>query len=204
MDPHLIQTLTEALQRIGQQQQTSIVVPETIRIQPFHGLDGDNVVEWFEVFENRLKWRHIALDSDGALTELVLHLGGPDKDFYSDLTPIEDTLKNVKRIMIEHYSSKDHGYGSQEYLLNRWQAPSETLDHYSTDFCTKFCRLGLSNKEKMIYFLQGLHPEIRQLMYMKEPKTFAGAEKATWFAESISRAPQLLVTPLNTTLLLTY
>lgn len=55
MDPHLIQTLTEALQRIGQQQQTSIVVPETIRIQPFHGLDGDNVVEWFEVFENRLK-----------------------------------------------------------------------------------------------------------------------------------------------------
>ena len=34
MDPQLIQTLTEALQRIGQQQQTSIGVPETIRIQP--------------------------------------------------------------------------------------------------------------------------------------------------------------------------
>ena len=191
MDPHLIQTLTEALQRIGQQQQTSIVVPETIRIQPFRGLDGDDVVEWFEVFENRLKRRRIALDSEGALTELVLHLAGPAKDFYSDLTPDEkDTLENVKRIMIEHYSSKDHGYEQREYLLNRRQAPSETLDHYLTDICTKFHRLGLTNKEKMTYFLQGLRPEIRQLVYMKEPKTFAEAVKAARFAESISRAPQ--------------
>ena len=191
MDPHLIQTLTEALQRIGQQQQTSIVVPETIRIQPFRGLDGDDVVEWFEVFENRLKRRHIALDGESALTELVLHLAGPAKDFYSDLTSDEkDTLENVKRIMIEHYSSKDHGYGQREYLLNRQQAPSESLDHYLTDICSKFRRLGLTNKEKMAYFLQGLRPEIRQLVYMKEPKSFAEAEKAARFAESISRAPQ--------------
>ena len=191
MDLHLIQTLTEALQRIGQRQQTSIVVPETIRIQPFRGLDGDDVVEWFEVFENRLKRRRLALDSEGLLTELVLHLAGPAKDFYSDLTPGEkDTLENVKRVMIEHYSSKDHGYGQREYLLNRRQAPSETLDHYLTDICTKFRRLGSTNKEKMTYFLQGLRPEIRQLVYMKEPKTFAEAEKAARFAESISRAPQ--------------
>jgi len=33
MDPHLIQSLTEALHRIGQQQQTSIVVPEAVKIQ---------------------------------------------------------------------------------------------------------------------------------------------------------------------------
>ena len=199
MDPHLIETLTEALQRIGQQQQTSIVVPETIRIQPFRGLDGDDVVEWFEVFENRLKRRRIALDSESALTELILHLAGPAKDFYSDLTSEEkDTLENVKRIMIEHYSSKDHGYGQREYLLNRRQAPSETLDHYLTDLCTKFRRLGLTNKEKMTYFLQGLRPEIRQLVYMKEPKTFAEAEKAARFAESISRAPQSSTTGATT------
>ena len=199
MDPHLIQTLTEALQRIGQQQQTSIVVPETIRIQPFRGLDGDDVVEWFEVFENRLKRRRIALESESALTELVLHLAGPAKDFYSDLTPDEkDTLEHVKRIMIEHYSSKDHGYGQREYLLNRRQAPSETLDHYLTDICTKFRRLGLTNKEKMTYFLQGLRPDIRQLVYMKEPKSFAEAEKAARFAESISRAPQPSTTGITT------
>ena len=96
--------------------------------------------------------------------------------------------------MIEHYSSKDHGYGQREYLLNRRQAPSETLDHYLTDLCTKFRRLGLTNKEKMTYFLQGLRPEIRQLVYMKEPKTFAEAEKAARFAESISRTPQSSVT----------
>ena len=199
MDPHLIETLTEALQRIGQQQQTSIVVPETIRIQPFRGLDGDDVVEWFEVFENRLKRRRIALDSESALTELILHLAGPAKDFYSDLTSEEkDTLDNVKRIMIEHYSSKDHGYGQREYLLNRRQAPSETRDHYLTDLCTKFRRLGLTNKEKMTYFLQGLRPEIRQLVYMKEPKTFAEAEKAARFAESISRAPQSSTTGATT------
>ena len=74
MDLHLIQTLTEALQQVGQQPGTSIVVQETIRIQPFRGLDGDDVVEWLEVFESHLKRRRIALDSEGVLTEMVLHL----------------------------------------------------------------------------------------------------------------------------------
>ena len=179
VDPNLIQTLAEALQRIGQQQQTSIVVPETIRIQPLPGLDRDDVVGWFEVFDNRLKRRRIALETESALTELALHLAGPAKDSYGDLTSDEkDTLENVKRIMIDYYSSKDHGYGQRDYLLNRRKAPSETLHHYLTDICTKFHRLGLTNKEKMTYFLQGLRPEIRQLVYMKEPKTFAEAEKA--------------------------
>ena len=50
MDPRLMETLSEILQRMGQQQQTPIVVPETIKIQPFRGLDGDDVVEWFESF----------------------------------------------------------------------------------------------------------------------------------------------------------
>ena len=191
MDPHLIKTLIEALQKIGQQQQTSIVVPETIKIQPFRGLDGDDVIEWFEVFENRLKRRRIALDSEGALTELALHLAGPAKEFYSDLYAEEKaTLEDVKRIMVEHYSSRDHDYGQREYLLNRRQAPSESLDHYLTDICSKFRHLGLTNKGKMSYFLQGLRSDIRQLVYMKEPKTFTEAEKAARFAESISRVPQ--------------
>lgn len=43
----------------------------------------------------------------------------------------------------------------------------------------------------MTYFLRGLPPDIRQLKYMKEPKTFAEAEKATRFAESVSRVLQL-------------
>ncbi|KAL9955174.1 hypothetical protein ACROYT_G036461 [Oculina patagonica] len=191
MDPHLIQTLTETLQRIGQQQQTSIVVPETIKIQSFRGQEGDDVVEWFDVFENRLKRRRIALKSEGALTELVLHLAGPAKDFYRNLNAGEKTtFEQVKQIMIEHYSSMDLGYGQREYLLNRRQAPNETLDHYLNDICSKFNRLDLTNKEKMSYFLQGLRPEIRQLVYMNKPTTFAEAEKATRFAESISRVPQ--------------
>lgn len=42
----------------------------------------------------------------------------------------------------------------------------------------------------MSYFLQGLRSDIRQVVYMKEPKTFAKAEKAARFAESVSRVPQ--------------
>ncbi len=84
----------------------------------------------------------------------------------------------------------DLGYGQREYLLNRRQAPNETLDHYLNDICSKFIRLDLTNKEKMSYFLQGLRPEIHQLVYMNKPTTFAEVEKAARFAESISRVPQ--------------
>lgn len=122
MDPPLIRTLTETLERIGQQRQTSIVVLETVKIQPFRGQEGEDVVEWVDVFENRLKRRGIALDSESALTELVLHLTGPAKDFYSNLTVEEkETLEDVKKIMTEHYSSMVLGYGQR--LLNRRQVP---------------------------------------------------------------------------------
>ena len=50
----------------------------------------------------------------------------------------------------------------------------------------------------MTYFMQGLRPEIRQLVYMKEPKAFAEAEKAARFAEYISRTPQSSTTGTTT------
>lgn len=75
-------------------------------------MDGDDVVEWFEVFENCLKCRCIVLDSEGVLIELVFYLVGLVKDFYSDLILDEkDMFENVKWIMIEYYFSKDYGYG---------------------------------------------------------------------------------------------
>ena len=42
----------------------------------------------------------------------------------------------------------------------------------------------------MSYFLQGLRSDIRQLVDMNEPKTFAEAEKAARFAASVSRVLQ--------------
>lgn len=45
-----------------------------MKIQPFRGQEGEDVVEWVDVFENRFKRRGIALDSESALTELVLKI----------------------------------------------------------------------------------------------------------------------------------
>lgn len=137
-------------------------MPETVKIQPFRGQEGEDVVEWVDVFENRFKRRGIALDSESALTELVLHSTGLAKDFYSSLTVGEkETLEDAKKIMTEHYSSMDLGYGQR--LFNRRQVTKETLDHCLDDVCSKFRRLGFTNKEKMSYFLQGFRPEIRSI-----------------------------------------
>ena len=58
-----------------------------------------------------------------------------------------------------------------------------------TDISAKFRRLGLTNKEKMTHFLQGLRPDPSACIH-EEPKTFAEAEKAARFAESVARVPQ--------------
>lgn len=129
-----------------------------MKIQPFRGQEGEDVVEWANVFETRFKRRGIALDSESALTELVLHLTGPAKDFYSNLTVEEkETLEDTKKIMTERYSSMDLGYG-QRLFSRRRQVTKETLHHCLDDVCSKFRRLGFTNKEKMTYFLQGLRP----------------------------------------------
>lgn len=134
-----------------------------MKIQPFRGQEGEEVVEWVDVFQNLFKRRGNALDSESALTELVLHLSGPAKDFYSNLTVEEkETLEDAKKIMTERYSSMDLGYG-QRLFNRRRQVTKETLDHCLDDVCSKFRPLGFTNKEKMSYFLQGLRPEIRSI-----------------------------------------
>lgn len=51
------------------------------------------------------------------------------------------------------------------------------MDTYLTDLTNKFRRLSITDAEKMHYFVQGLRPEVRETVLLRQPKSFREAEE---------------------------
>lgn len=62
-------------------------------------------------------------------------------------------------------------------VTTRQQGAIEPLDACLTDFTNRFRRLNITDPEKMRYFVQGLRPEIRETVLLREPKPFLEAEE---------------------------
>ena len=78
-------------------------------------------------------------------------------------------------------------------VSTRQQGASESLDTYLTDLTNKFRRLNISDADKMRYFVQGLRPDVRKTVLLRQPKTFREAEEMARLACSVettmSRVP---------------
>jgi len=71
---------------------------------------------------------------------------------------------------------------TQSWII--WQAVTicqqgaiEPLDACLTTLTNKFCHLNITDTEKQCYFVQGLRPEIREKVLLREPKSFRDAEE---------------------------
>ncbi|KAL9960522.1 hypothetical protein ACROYT_G033994 [Oculina patagonica] len=156
-------------------------LPETIstrRPPPFHGYDSEDINRWLDKFENYLKLRRIDLATPTAQAELVMSLAGPAEDFYYSL-PLEQksTYAELRNLLRERFANDNQSWIIWQAVATRQQGSIESLDTYLTDLTNKFRRLNITDAEKMRYFVQGLRPEIRETVLLKQPKSFREAEE---------------------------
>ncbi|KAL9975543.1 hypothetical protein ACROYT_G012715 [Oculina patagonica] len=156
-------------------------LPETIstrRPPPFHGYDSEDINRWLDKFENYLKLRRIDLATPTAQAELVMSLAGPAEDFYYSL-PLEQksTYAELRNLLRERFANDNQSWIIWQAVATRQQGSIEPLDTYLTDLTNKFRRLNITDAEKMRYFVQGLRPEIRETVLLKQPKSFREAEE---------------------------
>ena len=145
----------------------------------FHGYESENVERWLEKFKLHLSRRRINLEHDAAASELALHLSGPAEAFYYSLLDSErSNFQELSDALRERYSSKNHTWRLWQALSTRQQGSSEPLDKYIADLHAMFQHLHLSEEEKLRYFVQGLRPDIRREVLIKQPQTYREAEDA--------------------------
>ena len=153
-------------------------VSSTHRPPPFHGYDTEDINRWLDKIENYLKLRRIDLASPTALAELVMNLAGPAEDYYYSLSPEEKaSFAGLRDSLRDRFANDNQSWIIWQAVSTRQQGAMESLDTYLTDLTNKFRRLKIADADKMRYFVQGLRPEIRETVLLKQPRTFREAEE---------------------------
>ena len=141
-------------------------VSGTHRPPPFHGYDTEDINRWLDKIENYLKLRRIDLTSPTA------------EDYHYSLSPEEkDSFANLRDSLRDRFANDNQSWIIWQAVSTRQQGAMESLDTYLTDLTNKFRRLKIADADKMRYFVQGLRPEIRETVLLKQPRTFREAEE---------------------------
>ena len=154
--------------------------------------------QWLDKIENYLTLRRIDLTSRTAQVELVMNLAGPAEDFYYSLPhDRKTTYAKLRDSLRERFANDNQSWIIWQAVTTRQQGAIEPLDTYPTDLTNKFRRLNITDAEKMRYFVQGLRPEIRETVLLRQPKSFREAEeiaRLTCAVKNTMRSPVTGVT----------
>ena len=178
------------------------ILEKSVKVQnlPYPLLRGQPLNRWLDKIENYLTLRRIDLASRTAQAELVTNLAGPAEDFYFSL-PLEQksTYAELSNLLRERFANDNQSWIIWQAVCTRQQGPKELLDTYLTDLTNKFRRLNISDADKMRYFIQGLRPDVRKTVLLRQPKTFREAEEMALLACSVETTMSSTSAPENQT-----
>ena len=162
--------------------------PVKAKLESFSGYENQDINRWLVKFSNRLALRHKKSDPKAAAADLSFHLAGPAETWYYSLDPsVRDNYDALKAALLKRFSNQDLEWRLRQKLSSRKQGESESLDTY-VDFLSNTCqRLGVSDQDKMHYFVQGLREDIKRDVLMQKPKTFEEAESVARLKVSVER-----------------
>ena len=166
-------------------------LPVKAKLEPFSGYENQDVKQWLLKFKNRLALRYKKHDSKAAAADLSFHLSGAVETWYYSLDPsIQDDFSKVEEAFLERFANSDLEWRLRQKLSSRKQEENENLDSY-VDFISNTCqRLGVSDTDKMHFFVQGLTEDIKRDVLMQKPKTFHETESVAQLKVSVERTLQ--------------
>ena len=93
--------------------------------------------------------------------------------------------------LVKHYESSAVQFQLREMLSNRKQGENESVTSYSSDI-RKYCsRLGLPQNEHLVNFMNGLKPEIKEYVVLKQPLEYDTAEELAKLKEYVEGGSML-------------
>ena len=125
------------------------------QLRSFNGLPNEDINEWLSRFETLAKFHNWSQAK--RLNALPLSLGGPAKAWYDTMPP--ETVGDFRTLtqgLKERFGSQSLEFLFRQELFARKQGPSEPLSLYTEDVIRKCQRLGLSDKDLMNAFINGL------------------------------------------------
>ena len=163
--------------------------PIKVKLESFSGYEHQDVNRWLQNFDNRLALRRKPVDPKTAAADFTFHLAGPAESWYYSLDEsVRIDIKASREALLKRFCNPHLEWRLLQQLSSRRQDEKESLDSY-VDFITSTCqRLHISDSDKLHYFVQGLHEDIKRAVLMKTPKTFEEDESVTRLQVSVESA----------------
>ena len=134
----------------------------------FSGQENDarEFLDQFEYYANFCKW-----SDKEKLAAIPLALIGSAKAWLFTLTESYSTYDEFMFLFKKRFLSQTDNWVLRRELSTRTQKPGERVLDYSTDVIKRCRRLNLPDNEQMFKFIEGLLPDIRDFVILREPKS---------------------------------
>lgn len=160
------------------------------RMPSFSGIEHDALefIEQFEYYATFCKWT----DKD-KLAAFPLALTGSARIWLLTLTETYDNFDQLKQLFNDRFLSKTDEWVLRKELSDRKQKLNESVMDYCADVMKRCQRLKIKAEDQMHKFIEGLLPELRDFVILREPKTLAEALNNAKIRETVKPASQLAV-----------
>ena len=158
------------------------------KLTPFSGYENEDVNRFLEKHSNRLQARGVRLSPEAKAADLASHLTGPAETWYFSLDRLtRSDYESLVEALCARFSSDDFKWRLRQMLSARKQGAGESLDSF-IEFINSTCqRLGVSDGDKMHYFVQGLRDDIKREVLMHKPDDYQTAENLARLKVSVDR-----------------
>jgi len=93
--------------------------------------------------------------------------------------------RGYRKELRERFANENQTWIIWQAITTRQQGPVESLDTYLNDLTSKFCRINISDTDKMRYFVQGLRADLKETVLLKQPKSFQEGEEMARLASTV-------------------
>ena len=119
---------------------------------------------------------------------LPLLLTGNANVWFSTSALSSATFEQLSDALKKQFHTESDVWLLRQQLLNKKQAPNETVAQFASEI-RKLCqRLNVPTEESVNYLLNGLKPELKNYVILHRPKTFAEAETHAKLREALPEA----------------
>lgn len=170
--------LREAVMSALEKAPPAVAHSETnIRLEPYGGKSGEDVERFIRKFENKMNCKAKIPSPEAQAAELACHLIGPAETWYCSLPP--EQIKDVESLKValrKRFLSDGLKWQWRQQLAGKRQASSEDIEDYIQSIGHLCLLLGLSDNQKLHYFVMGLNDTIKKDVLLKSPETYEQAE----------------------------
>lgn len=155
-----------------------------LKYPSFSGDDKSDVKSFIDELNSKAAYNNA--DTTRKANLLPNLLTGNAKIWFQSSTHLSGkSYEEMCEALIQQFHTKTDEWVLMQQIANKKQMPKETVAEFASEIRRLSHKLDLPEKQRLTHFLQGLRPELRNIVALREPTNLNDAEAYAKLKESL-------------------